>query len=199
MNPSEKIMQLLEENDGFLKTSDVLSWGISKPTLMKFIQDNQLQRVAQGLYMSDEAWADPFFILQTRYQRAVFSHETALFLLEASIRTPEPISMTLATGSGTTRLKKEGVRVYTVKEELFLIGQIEIETPYGKKVKVYNMERTLCDLLRSRRKIEIQELQSAIKAYVEDSKKDIPLLLHYARLFSVEKHIKHYLEVLLPS
>jgi len=62
---------------------------------------------------------------------------------------------------------------------------------------VYNAERTICDLVRSRRNIEIQDLQSAVKGYVKRKNKNIPLLMRYAELFSVEKIIRQYLEVLL--
>ena len=39
-----------------------------------------LERTAHGLYMSKEAWPDALDVLQVRYPKAVFSHETALYL-----------------------------------------------------------------------------------------------------------------------
>jgi len=96
-----------------------------------------------------------------------------------------------------TRLTKQGVKVYKVKEELFDVGVIEAKSPAGHMLKVYNPERTICDLVRSRRNIEIQDLQTAIKGYVRCKEKNLPLLMRYAKFFFVEKFVRQYLEVLL--
>jgi hypothetical protein len=62
---------------------------------------------------------------------------------------------------------------------------------------IYSQERTICDLFRSRRNIEIQDLQNAVREYVRLKKKNIPLLMRYSKLFSVEKIVRQYLEALL--
>jgi DNA-binding transcriptional regulator YhcF (GntR family) len=87
--------------------------------------------------------------------------------------------------------------VYKVKKELFDEGIIETNSPSGHFVRTYNAERTICDLFRSRNRVEIQDLQAAIKEYVRLKEKNIPQLLRYARAFSIEKQVQQYLEVLL--
>jgi len=84
-----------------------------------------------------------------------------------------------------------------VKKELFGEGTVEMQSPAGHTLKTYNAERTICDLLRSRKNIEIQDLQAAIKGYVRIKEKNIPQLMRYAKMFSVEKLVRQYLEVLL--
>ena len=61
----------------------------------------------------------------------------------------------------------------------------------------YDMERTICDVLRSRSHIEMQTFQDALKAYARRKDKDLRTLVRYARLFRVEKILRQYLEVLL--
>jgi len=79
---------------------------------------------------------------------------TALYLLNLAEREPIRYSITLKAGTNATRLTKQGVKVYKVKEELFDVGVIEAKSPAGHMLKVYNPERTICDLVRSRRNIE---------------------------------------------
>ena len=55
----------------------------------------------------------------------------------------------------------------------------------------------MCDLLRSRSNVEIQDLQSAIKEYLRSKEKNLPQLMRYAKEFRVEKILRPYLEVLL--
>ena len=197
MTGTEKLSVLLQENNGFLKTSDVVARGISRVALGNFVRKHGLERIAHGLYMSQDAWEDGMFVIQARYPEAVFSHETALYLLNLANREPSPFSVTLKTGTNSTGLSRQGIKVYKIKEELFGEGIIETLSPSGHTVRAYNAERTLCDLFRSRRNIEIQELQDAVKSYIRLKEKNIPQLMRYAKMFSVEKIARQYLEVLL--
>jgi predicted transcriptional regulator of viral defense system len=147
--------------------------------------------------MSQDAWDDPMFVIQARYPKAVFSHESSLYLLNLANREPSPFSVTLKTGTSSSRLSQQGIRVYKVKAELFGEGITEVRSPSGHAVRAYNAERTICDLFRSRRNIEIQDLQDAVKTYIRHNEKNIPQLMRYAKAFSVDKIVRQYLEVLL--
>lgn len=197
MKSNEKLQELLLENKGYLKTADAVSAGISRTTLGDFVRKHNLERVAKGLYMSQDAWEDGMFVVQVRYPKAVFSHETALYLLNLANREPSPYSVTLKSGANTEGLSKQGFKVYKVKPELFCEGVVNVSSPSGHTVRAYNAERTICDLIRSRRNIESQVLLEAIKDYVRLKEKNIPLLMRYAKAFSVEKLVRQYMEVLL--
>jgi hypothetical protein len=188
---------LIQKNNGFLRTADAEKGGVSRPHFMTYVRERGLVRVAHGLYMSEDAWDDGLYVIQTRYPSAVFSHETALFLCGLAEREPQPYSLTLRAGANAMVLTKDGIKVYKVKNELFDIGLTEAMSPAGHTLRSYNLERTICDLVRSRRNIEIQDFQSAIKEYVRRKGRNIPLLMRYAELFSVSKMIRQYMEVLL--
>lgn len=197
MTSVETLNKLLQENNGYLKTSDAVAAGVSRTVLGDFVRKNGLERVAHGLYMSHDAWEDGLYVIQVRYPEAVFSHETALYLLNLANREPLPFSVTLKTGKNSSGLSKQGIKVYKIKEELWGEGVVEVRSLSGHIVKTYNAERTICNLFRSRRNIEIQDLQDAIKTYICLKDKNIPLLMRYAKTFSVEKIVRQYLEVLL--
>jgi len=197
MTDTEKLLGLLQENNGYLKTADVAARGISRVVLGSFVRKQGLERIAHGLYMSQDAWEDGIYVIQARYPEAVFSHETALYLIHLANREPAPFSVTFKTGTNATGLSREGIKVYKIKDTLFDTGMIETRSSSGHMVRAYNAERTLCDLFRSRRHIEIQVLQEALKAYIQLKEKNIPQLMRYAKLFSVEKFVRQYLEVLL--
>jgi len=197
LNKLEILENLLSKNNGYLKTADAFSAGISRTYIGEFVRERGLERVAHGLYMSQDAWIDGMYAIQVRYPSAIFSHETALYLLGLASREPIHYAVTLKSGSNASGLSNQGVKVYKVKEEIFDIGVEERKSPAGHMLRVYNPERTLCDLIRSRRNIEIQDLQSAFKDYVRLKEKNIPLLMWYAKALSVEKMVRQYLEVLL--
>ena len=198
MEKSERLSEILRNNKGFLKTSEAAAAGVSRTYLGKFVRDNGLERVAQGLYMSEDAWMDGLFVLQARFPRAVFSHETALYLLDLAEREPLKYSVTIKTDASATNLIKSGAKVYKIKDSLHSLGITALDTPAGHKVIAYGAERTICDLIRSRATLDIQEYQSAIHGYLRMKDKDLNLLIHYAKQFHVEKILRSHLEVLFP-
>ncbi|AWW28123.1 type IV toxin-antitoxin system AbiEi family antitoxin domain-containing protein [Acetobacterium sp. KB-1] len=193
----EQLDKLIADHDGIVQTSQVVAEGISKPVFYDYIKEKKLEQVAHGVYASADAWIDTLYLIHLRSKQAVFSHETALFLHDLTDREPAPYSITVKTGYNPNRLKADGVQVYTVKPELHGVGCTTAQTSFGHTVPVYDMERTICDLIRSRKGVEIQTFQDAIKQYVRCKDKNLRTLMQYASLFRVEKILRQYLEVLL--
>lgn len=197
MSQFEKLDRLLESQDGMLRTAQAITAGISKPTFYQFVRVRGLEQVAHGIYLSRNAWLDSMYLLHLRCPQAIFSHETALFMHDLSNREPLEYSITVKTGYNPTRLQDDGIKVFTIKTELHEVGLSIARTSFGHNVPVYDKERTICDVLRSRSQIEIQTFQDALKAYVRRKDKDLRTLMHYAKLFRVENILRQYLGVLL--
>jgi predicted transcriptional regulator of viral defense system len=197
MNKTGALDVMVEENNGYLRTVDAVSAGVSKTYLGQYVRKRGMMRAAHGLYVAHDAWHDGMYVIQSRYQRAVFSHETALFLLGLADREPRRFSVTLAAGSNGTALAKEGIKVYKVKPELLEDGIMDATSPAGHTIRAYNAERTLVDIVRSRSNIEAQDYQTAFKEYARVRSKNLPQLIRLAKAFSVEKIIRQYMEVLL--
>ena len=193
----ELLWHLAQQNGGMLKTADAIRAGVSKPTIAKFVEKNHFDRVMRGVYCSPDTWIDKMYILQMRWPGAVYSHNTALFLHGLTDRDPLSYTVTMKTGTNPTNLSQEGLKVFTVKNELMDLGITTTETPFYHEVKVYNLERTICDIVRSRSAMDAQIFQDALKNYAKMQGKDMLLLLEYARVFRIEKNMKQYMEVLI--
>ncbi|MCQ2491979.1 MAG: abortive phage infection protein, partial [Lachnospiraceae bacterium] len=76
------------------------------------------------------------------------------------------------------------------------LGVTTLKTPYGNTVAVYDLERSLCDMLRGSQ-LDLQTIQYAMKKYVASKDKDINRLMTYAIQLRVEPKVRRYLEVLL--
>ena len=86
---------------------------------------------------------------------------------------------------------------YYIKPELLTLGMVWKKTTFGNEVRCYDAERTICDLLRSRNRIDEETVISAIKKYAAFKDKDLHRLAAYAEKFRVSKILKQYMEVLL--
>jgi len=117
------------------------------------------------------------YTLQVKSKRIVFSHETALYLHELTDRDPLEWSVTIPAGYNGSNLREAGIKVYTVKKELHLIGVTELKTLYGRSTKVYDKERTICDIVRNRNNMDVAILNEGIKRYLYNKDKNILLKL----------------------
>lgn len=194
----EKILKtLLYENQGILTSAEALAAGASKYQFYKYVGSEGLEKVAPGIYLSEDAWGDNLYILQARYAEVIFSHETALYLLDMTDREPLQITVTAKGKYNAQKLTEQGVKIYRIKPDLHALGVCELPSPGGHRLRVYNAERTICDIIRSRSNIEIQDYQTALKSYLRQKEKNIPLLMEYAEAFHVATILRKYLEVFL--
>lgn len=197
MNVSDKIIQLAKENNGIVTSAVISEKGILRGNLKKLVDDGKLEKTARGVYILPEVWEDEFVNLQTRFKKGIFSHETALFLWDLTDRTPNRYDMTFPDNYNLTNVKNEGVNCSRVKQEWYLEGVIQLKSPGGNTISTYNMERTLCDILRKRGGVDKGVVTDAFKRYVVRKDKNIPLLSAYAKKFHVEEKVRRYLEVLI--
>ena len=164
--------------------------------LQELVDNGELYRYGRGLYVRSNAWEDDLYLLQRKYGRGIYSHDTALYLLGYSDRTPIQYTMTFPKGYNTPSLKQESILIKRVVPENYSLGVIEINSPCGNPLRIYDLERTLCDILRGSGS-DIQIITGAMKRYAASKDKDIHKLLQYANQLRVKSKVQRYMEVLL--
>ena len=197
MTHFDSIEALFEQNNGILKTSQALEKGVPKPVFYDYVRLRNVEQVAHGVYATDDAWPDSMYLIHLRCAQAVFSHDSALYLHGLTTREPALQCVTVKTGYNPSNLQANGLKVYTIKKSLHSVGLTKVATTFGNLVPVYDPERTICDVIRSRNGIEAQVFQEALKMYASMKGKNLGRLAEYARMFHVEKLLRQYLEVLL--
>ena len=170
---------LIENGNGYLCTSQVLESGISKPTLADYVSKRNMERVAHGVYLAEDAWPDELYLLYLSNKRIIFSHETALMLHGLMEREPNKTSVTVQAGYN------------------YEVGVVEVQTSFGNTVRAYDMERTICDVLRYKDTMDVQIFQYAMKEYMASAHKNLNHLMEYARRFQIEPAMRTYTEVML--
>lgn len=193
----ENIEWILKNTDnGIITSKAVTQQGIHRSVLSEMVKNGSLIRCSRGIYMLADEWEDEFFLLQQKYKRGIFSHATALYLLGYSERVPLKFNMTFPTKYNSASLKDENVIVTRVNDNNYELGITTAETPSGNKVQIYDLERSLCDILRGSIE-DIQTIQYAMKKYAASKQRDINKLMRYAKQLRVEAKIRKYMEVLL--
>lgn len=197
MDYLKEINKIANENGSIIETKIADEHGISKAMLYKLCKANKIQRIVKGQYVLPEDMIDELLSISYRSKRIIFSHETALFLHSISDRTPFEHTVTAPSGCIPSSSIKKECKVYYIKQELFELGKTMLQPPSGNLVCCYDLERTICDIIRSRNKMGTETFLSALKQYVINPKKDLNRLNNYANQMGISKILRHYLEILL--
>lgn len=178
-------------------TTDMMEeYGLTRSQFMYFVKANHYKRITKGTYqyVGDDTFK--LYKLNHRSPVGVLSHNTALFYHGMIEQMPENPSITLGIGYNSKNFNKSGVKVYTVKKEVLYLGLINTEDVFGNPYHVYNLERTIVDLVRSRNYVGMDLVGKMLRKYLEREDKDLEKLYEYAKVFRVEKIIKEYFSIL---
>lgn len=189
--------RLIEENNGYLLTSMAIEKDITKPFLSRYVKEMGMEKVARGVYITDDVWPDELFVMQVRSSAVIFSGETALFLHGLLDREYSEISVTVPTGYNASHLKTNNVQVRYAPKETYELGVCEVVSSSGNRVRVYDKERSICNLIMDRNKIEVQNFQTAMKEYMSLKDKKISRLVEYAEKLGIGDEVMKYVEVLV--
>ncbi|MDD5371692.1 MAG: type IV toxin-antitoxin system AbiEi family antitoxin domain-containing protein [Anaerolineaceae bacterium] len=196
-NPFEKVRAILKDQHGLVLTSNLVNFGIPRTYLSILVRKGEIQRISRGVYSAANELMDEMASIQARYKVAIYSHETALYLLGLTDRTPLFYSVTVPAGYNASALKASAAKVYFVSRRIYRFGLITTKSPHGNDIQTFNLERTICDVLRSRNQLDVQFVNEALKKYAVHKDRNIDQLYEYAKQFRIQKIVRDYIEVLL--
>ena len=197
MKDTTALEELLQSSEnGVVTASQVTEAGLHRNVLQQLVNRGDVYRYSRGLYVQTVSWEDDLYLLQCKHGRGIYSHDTALYLLGYSDRTPAKYTMTFPKGYNAPSLKSENLIIKRVIPENYNFGIITVKSPSGNPIRIYDLERTLCDILRGNGS-DIQIVNEAMKRYAKSKGKNIHKLMQYAEQLRVKPKVLRYMEILL--
>lgn len=195
----KKLRNIFLRHDFVMKTAELMEEKIYYADIQQLLQDGFIEKVRRGYYH----WVDDFdgsevVIINRLFPDAVLCMDTALFYYKYSDRNPHEwnIAINKNTSRKRTQIDYPFIKAYRVEPDLLPIGEIK-----GKiddiQVRIYDRDRTICDVLRNMNKMDKEIFNKAIQRYVKDPKKNIPNLMEYAKELRVQKRVKDLIGVWL--
>lgn len=191
----ENIKEIFEQHGGVMRTSQLNKYGIHYRNLKKLLDDGIVEQVHRGYYqyLDEQSFSD-IPVISKLFPDAIICMESALDYYGYTERAP--LAWYIAVDSRSNR-KKYQIDYPPIKPHFIVpdrlnrgVDQVEID---GVKVSIYNRDRTICDCLLHRNKIDAEVFNYAIRSYLQDDKKDRARLAEYAKLLHVEKKVREVL------
>ena len=198
MNFENELNKVIELNKGYITRRDVDRIGIHSIYLSRFVKKHNLKQIVRGFY-AEEYWiVDPYVIFQYTYPKYVFSFNSAIYLHGLGDVFPNYLEVTGPFNYRPMANNREDVITHTdTVDKNYNLGITTIRTSLGNVVRVYDIEKTICDIIRFKDKIEFEVYAKALNNYAKYKEKDIEKLMKYAGIMKIENKVRNQLEVLL--
>ncbi|WP_338362240.1 type IV toxin-antitoxin system AbiEi family antitoxin domain-containing protein [Enterococcus faecalis] len=194
MNYRKQIEIHLKESGGIITSAYCRENNIPTVYLSRLAKEGKLFRVQKGIYIIEDGDFDEYYFFQYQYGKAIFSYETALFLLGVTDKIPWRIDVTVYNGYKFNE-KQDTLNINYVKKSIYNLGIMQKKTMFGNIVNVYSYERILCDFISNKEKMDTEVYVKLIRSYSKYKDKDIHSLYEIARKMGIEDKVKEVMEV----
>ena len=187
----EIIEELMKKNNGYITSKELDMFDIHRMYLSIMKDKGLIEKVAAGIYIDTNKIEDNYYTFSLSMPNVIYSHMTALYFHGLSIKAPNNIyDITVKRSYNSNHLKKHNV--FYVSDDIYELGLTEVETPMGNKVKVYDIERCICDIIRSKNRMDFEHIKHSVREYLKRKDKDLVKLSLYAEKLGVKEAVMDY-------
>lgn len=190
----EIIESIMKMNNGYVTSKELSNLGIHRMYLNIMKEKGMIEKVGNGIYIDSSKIEDSYFVFCLELPNIIYSHMTALYFHGLSIKAPnDKYDITVPNNYFNYKIKNHNV--FYVDREIYELGLIQIDTPMGNKVKAYDMERCICDIIRSKNRIDSEFVKHSVREYIKRKDKDLIRLSKYADKMGIKKEVMDFMEV----
>lgn len=190
----EIIEELMRVNNGYITSRIISELGIHRMYLNIMKEKGIIEKIGNGIYIDSSKIEDNYFVFNLELPNIVYSHMTALYFHGLSIKAPnDKYDITVRKNYNSKHLKKHNV--FYVDKDIYELGLTEVETPMGNKVRVYDIERCICDIIRSKKRMDSEHIKYSVREYIKRKDKDLVKLSTYADKMGIKEEVMNYVEV----
>ena len=167
---------------------------INAKTLRDGLNNNDIEKISRGIYLSPSTFEDSYFSFQQKYKKAIFSHMNALYFYGMTEEFPYQYTVTVPQSYHVDTVN-EKCNVFYVSDDIYEMGVVEVETPSGNKVRAYDKERCICDIIRSKGRMDSEQVKKAMKQYIQSKDKNVVKLSDYAKRMGIIEKVMEMVSV----
>jgi len=196
MKQKERVYQLLSKRNGTVARKEALNSNVNPNTLQRMLTDDEIYSPIKGIFVQKDKLEDTYYSRQKIFKKGIYSLETALVLHDLTDLIPKEYIMTFPRGYNNPNLGKYFIKGVYKNKELYQLGVEWLKTPHGNPIRVYNLERTLCDVWDPKNKVDFSIRMQATKSYLKHPKRKQYLLPAYLNKLNLKTELIQTLEML---
>ncbi|MCL2726952.1 MAG: hypothetical protein FWD56_01050 [Bacteroidales bacterium] len=182
----ENTIEIFRTNSGFLKSKEILG-RTQRRTLNKMLNENLVSKVKRGLYRMNDYEHDTSFVEVSHIVPCgVVCMFSAWFYYGLTTTIPAENHVAVMQSKKVRLPDYPPIKLYYLSDKFYQLGITNIIID-NQHVKMYDLEKSVCDAVRFRNKVGLDTTYEVVKNYVRRRDRDLSKLTNYARLMRVEK------------
>ncbi len=192
------IIELFRNYNGIVNTNILKENQINYYQLNKLEALGKIVKLKRGLYALKDInyMVDEIVEAALLVPKGIICLYSALAHHELTTYTPSEYNFAVSRKERKPALPDyPPIRIFSYDDDTFDIGIKKIEKD-GHVIKIYDMERTICDTVKYRNKLDANVVKESLNNYSNSRKRNYTQLLKYAEKLRVKSILNNYLEVL---
>lgn len=197
LKTEQKIASFMAEEGGYARASTLRNEGIHSSQLSTLVKIGVLVRLKRGLYaLANGAERSELVDIQKAIPEGIFCLGTALSIHEIGTWEPPELQLAIHRDYRISIPGTPPIKLFSFSKDRFALGIMEKSFGAGT-IRVYDREKTICDIIRFRNAVGMDIAMEALREYLKERTRNIPMLLEYAKLLRMEGSMRGYLEALV--
>ncbi|MGM9846930.1 MAG: hypothetical protein ACI31F_03155 [Muribaculaceae bacterium] len=164
--------------------------------LLQKVRKGEYILIKRGVYASEEQLADTMIDVEAVVPNGVLCLYSAWNIYGLTTTLPQAYHIAVQRGRKIKLPCFPKIKLHHTTNAMFDIG-IELRNINGYQVRIYNIERCVCDAVKFRNKIGLDVCVEIVKNYLSGKGRNISLLLDYATKLRVKKILEQYISILI--
>lgn len=140
-------------NNGYITSKELDMFDIYSMYLSIMQEKELIKKVATDIYIGTNKIEDNYCVFGLSMSNIIYSHITALYFHGLSIEVLTDVyDITVKQSYNSVHLRKHNV--FYVDNDIYELGLTIVETLLGNKVKTYDVERCICDIIRFKNRMD---------------------------------------------
>ena len=191
VNNLNRINEVMKRHHGYITSSELDKMEIHRMYLQMLLRKKLIRKVETGVYLDINKVNDKLYSYRLWNDHFIYSHMTALYLYDYINVIPGKYDITVISDYHNPKLVANNI--FYVNKDIYSIGRKRIKTKQGNYAYCYDLERTICDLIRSIKRLDKKIVKKAVIKYLSSKECNINKVCNYARKLNVYDEVNKYL------
>ncbi len=189
------ITDYITRNGGFISSTEAKKASLYNE-LLEGTRSGKIVRVRQGIYALNEGLSKQMIDVETVVPGGVLCMYSAWSHHELTTQIPQAYHIAVERSRKIILPDFPPIELSFMSRKIYELGIEETEID-GFNVKVYNLEKSVCDAIKYRNKIGLDVSSEIFKSYLTRKDRDITRLYEYAYKLRVGKRIDELIKFML--
>ena len=191
-----KLRMVFNKNNGVLTSKDLRLMGYNYYSINKLLDEQVIERISRGKYMLHESDEDEYFLVQQIIPTGILCLLSAATIYNYTTFIPHDYHLAIKSNYSPSLPEYPPVKLYYWRKNQYSLG-VTTRSVNGSTVRIYDKEKTVCDFLKFRNKLDPAIVKEVVKAYIQDNERDLVRLKAYSKALRIETVLRNYFEILL--